>query len=441
MDGSSPLLEIVWFAVLFIFNIIVYGYSAAIQNISEAQLEEIGDKNGKLRDKIIRIIEDPHKFINTVQALSMLMNIFAGAYELKILYYFLSHVDWNVSDSIQLRLIHTAVFAAMALVSVFVLLTFSVLIPKRIGNKHPVSFAVSLTNITYFIMILLTPLTFMVHVTSGIRLKIFGVDMREPEDNVTEEDIMSVIHEGHEQGVLLASEAEMIHNIVGFGDKEAKDIMTHRKSIAAVNAEMTLAEAAEFILNENNSRFPVYEGDIDNIIGIVTLRDVMVEFQQGVHTHEKLRDIEGLIRTATFIPETRKINVLFKNMQSEKIHMAVVIDEYGQTSGIVAMEDILEEIVGNILDEYDEEEVNIICREDGSFIVNGLSSLEDITEVTGIAYDEEEYDTLNGFLTSKFERILSNDERPEITVEGVTYKILNVQNKMISSVQIIITGL
>ena len=215
--------------------------------------------------------------------------------------------------------------------------------------------------------------------------------------------------------------------------------MTHRKSIAAVNAEMTLTEAAGYILDENNSRFPVYEGDIDNIIGIVTLRDVMVEFQQGIHSDRNIREIQGLIRAATFIPETRKINVLFKNMQSEKIHMAIVVDEYGQTSGIVAMEDILEEIVGNILDEYDEEEMNIIHREDGSFVVSGLSSLEDISDATGIVYNEE-YDTLNGYLTSKFERILSNDERPEITIDGVTYKILNVQNKMISSVQIVVTG-
>ena len=440
MDGSSPLLEIIWFAVLFIFNIIVYGYSAAIQNISEVQLEEIGDRNGKLRDKIIRIIEDPHKFINTVQSLSMLMNIFAGAYELKLLHYYIRYADWNISGAMQLRLIQILMFTVIAFLMVFLLLTFSVLLPKRIGNKHPVSFAVSLTNITYIIMILLTPLTFMVHVTSGALLKIFGMDVKEPEDNVTEEDIISVIHEGHEQGVLLASEAEMINNIVGFGDKEAKDIMTHRKSIAAVNAEMTLTEAAGYILDENNSRFPVFEGDIDNIIGIVTLRDVMVEFQQGIHSDRNIREIPGLIRAATFIPETRKINVLFKNMQSEKIHMAIVVDEYGQTSGIVAMEDILEEIVGNILDEYDEEEMNIIHREDGSFVVSGLSSLEDISDATGIKYDEE-YDTLNGYLTSKFERILSNDERPEITVDGVTYKILYVQNRMISSVQIIVTGL
>lgn len=441
MDGSDPMIEIIIFIILIVFNIIVYGYSAAIQNMTESELEEIADRNKRLHDKVLRIIDNPHKFINTVQVLSMFMNIFAGAYELKMMNHLLGNLNWNETEILEQKLIYMAVFLIASIVLVFGLLTFSVLIPKRLGHKYSFAFATSLTNIAYLIMILFTPLTFMVHITSGAVLKMFGLDYHEPMDNVTEEDIISVIQEGHEQGVLLASEAEMINNIVEFGDKEAKDIMTHRKSIAAVNAQMTLNETVEYISDENNSRFPVYEGDIDNVTGIVTFRDVMLEFQKGNYTDVPICEIKGLIRKATFIPETRKINALFKHMQSEKIHMAIVIDEYGQTSGIVAMEDVLEEIVGNILDEYDEEEeTNIVRREDGSYIVSGLSSLDDITDITGIEYEEEEYDTLNGFLTSRFERILSNDERPEITVDGVTYKILGVQNKMISSVHIILNG-
>jgi putative hemolysin len=162
----------------------------------------------------------------------------------------------------------------------------------------------------------------------------------------------------------------------------------------------------------------------------------MEAYQSEQNQDVLLKDIDGLIRKATFIPETRRINVLFKHMQSEKIHMAIVIDEYGQTAGIVAMEDILEEIVGNILDEYDDEELNIVSRQDGSYIVKGITPLEEISDVIGIAYPDE-YDTLNGFLTAKLQRILSGDERPEVVADGVTYRILGVQNKMISLVQII----
>ncbi|MBQ3665270.1 MAG: HlyC/CorC family transporter [Lachnospiraceae bacterium] len=258
---------------------------------------------------------------------------------------------------------------------------------------------------------------------------------KDSEENVTEQDIISVINEGHEHGVLLASEAEMINNIVEFGDKEAKDIMTHRKNIVAVNGDNTLNEVAEYIVKQNNSRFPVYQGDIDNIIGIVNFRDVMIESSKKRNNDKSICEIDNLVRKAIYIPETKKINVLFKMMQSEKMHMVVVIDEYGQTAGIVAMEDILEEIVGNILDEYDEEDTDIVKKEDGSFIVRGTTSLDEISDETGITFDED-CETLNGYLTTKFERILSNEERPELVINNVKFKILNVENKVISLVHI-----
>ena len=225
----------------------------------------------------------------------------------------------------------------------------------------------------------------------------------------------------------------MINNIVEFGDKVAADIMTHRTGIIALDGNMTLQEVANKIVKLNKSRFPVYDGDIDDIIGVTNFRDVMCQAQLEVNDTKKLKDIDGLVRNATFIPETKKINLLFRTMQSEKIHMAIVIDEYGQTAGIVAMEDILEEIVGNILDEYDEEDTNIAKREDGSYVIKGITPLNEITDRLGISFDGD-YDTLNGYLTSKFLRVLSNDERPEIVIRGVKYKILSVKNRMITVV-------
>ena len=175
-------------------------------------------------------------------------------------------------------------------------------------------------------------------------------------ENVTEEDIKTMVNEGHEQGVLESSEAEMISNIFEFDDKEAGDIMTHRKNIVALDGSMTVREASRFVLKEaSNSRFPVYGEDLDDIIGTVHIRDVLVHAENPGEAQTALRLVPGMLRSAHFIPETRNINSLFKEMQSQKIHMEIVIDEYGQTAGLVTMEDILEEIVGNILDEYDED--------------------------------------------------------------------------------------
>lgn len=416
MDGCSPIWIILAVAILFVLTVIVYLYSSAVQSINENELEEIKEKNEKTYQKVDKIINDPARFINTVQEVSVLITLITGIC-----------IGFRI-DKVLLRI-------GMAVLWVIILLVFGIIIPKKLGSRHSKGISLKLTNITYMMTVVLVPVTFCVSKIADMILKISGIDPNEPEENVTEEDIISVINEGHVQGVLLASEAEMINNIVEFGDKEAKDIMTHRTAMVCVDGEMLLCDAAEYILGLNNSRFPVYIENIDNIIGIVNFRDIMSEAQREVNDMKKISDIPGLVRKASFVPETKKINVLFKTMQSEKIHMAIVVDEYGQTSGIVAMEDILEEIVGNILDEYDEEDVNIVRREDGAYVVKGSTTLEEIEEKLHIKFDED-CETINGYLVSKFERILENDERPEIVIDNVKYKVLSVKNRMISVVLI-----
>lgn len=416
MDGCSPIWIILAVAILFVLTVIVYLYSSAVQSINENELEEIKEKNEKTYQKVDKIINDPARFINTVQEVSVLITLITGIC-----------IGFRI-DKVLLRI-------GMAVLWVIILLVFGIIIPKKLGSRHSKGISLKLTNITYMMTVVLMPVTFCVSKIADIILKISGIDPNEPEENVTEEDIISVINEGHVQGVLLASEAEMINNIVEFGDKEAKDIMTHRTAMVCVDGEMLLCDAAEYILGLNNSRFPVYIENIDNIIGIVNFRDIMSEAQREVNDMKNISDIPGLVRKASFVPETKKINVLFKTMQSEKIHMAIVVDEYGQTSGIVAMEDILEEIVGNILDEYDEEDVNIVRREDGAYVVKGSTPLEEIEEKLHIKFDED-CETINGYLISKFERILENDERPEIVIDNVKYKVLSVKNRMISVVLI-----
>ena len=249
---------------------------------------------------------------------------------------------------------------------------------------------------------------------------------------------MLMVNEGHEQGVLEAGEAEMITNIFELNDKEAGDIMTHRTNITALDASMSLDEAVTYILTEaNNSRFPVFEKDIDDIIGILHMRDALGFAEKEENRRKNLKELDGLLRDAHFIPETRHVDTLFKEMQSQKIHMEIVVDEYGQTAGIVTMEDILEEIVGNILDEYDEDEEYISRRDDGSFIFDGLAPLDEVGEALDVEFDEEDYenyDTLNGFLISKLDRIPKEGEQLEVEYKNYLFKVLSVENKMIHAV-------
>ena len=250
-------------------------------------------------------------------------------------------------------------------------------------------------------------------------MKLFGVDT----DDVTEEEIISMVNEGHEQGVLQANEAEMIHNIFEFGDKDAKDIMVHRKNIIAIDGTMTFLEMLDFT--------------IENIIGVLHIKEVLALCQKQEIYHTAIKDIKGLIREVDFIPETRNINTLFTMMQNAKTHMVIVVDEYGQTSGIVAMEDILEEIVGNIEDEHDQEEKMIEKLPDGSYLMDGMTSAEEALEILKIHIPEEdEFETLNGILISLLDRIPNDDEKFETDAFGYHFEVLQVENKMIKKVKI-----
>lgn len=254
------------------------------------------------------------------------------------------------------------------------------------------------------------------------------------DDDVTEEEIKSMVNEGHEQGVLLASEAEMINNIFEFGDKEAKDIMTHRKNLIVIDGNLSYNDAVSFIIENSKSRYPVYLDDIDNIIGVLHIKDAFAFAQKNEVFRTSIKDIPNLIREVDFVPETLNIHTLFKMMQAKKSHMVIVVDEYGQTSGAVAMEDILEEIVGNIEDEHDEEETLIRQNPDGSYLMNGLASMPEVIELLGLPVDEDAFETLNGFLVSLLEKIPNDGETAQINMYGYDFNILKVEDKMIREV-------
>lgn len=290
-------------------------------------------------------------------------------------------------------------------------------------------------SIIVFFVGLVIPADKVLKFVSKITYKLFGVKMKGADEDLTEEEILSVVNEGHEQGVLKANEAEMISNIVELDEKEAQDVMNHRVNVVALDGNATLREALDFMLGENKSRYPVYDEDLDDVIGILHLRDAFAIHNNTKLLDRKVKEIDGLLREAKFVPETRNIHELFKQMQNEKLQMVIVIDEYGQMSGIITMEDILEEIVGNILDEYDEEEEAITKLGDEDFLMDGMAELEEVEEVLGIEI-EEEFDTLNGLLISKLEHIPKENETAVIEYQGYEFEILSIDNKKIGSVKV-----
>ena len=438
MEEGSPIWGLIVLGLLVILLAIVSGFGAAIQNVNESELEKKAEDGDKKAGKAQKIAAHPNDFINMMLTTVMIISMVVGIYEYRLFQGVLRRLLVSVQEAWNPLLVSGLIAWIPALCLLILVMVLGILVPKRLGKQYAEKWVFALLNIVLFFCMVLKPVTVVVSFCSNLLVRMFGLNPHEEYDNVTEEDIMSMVNEGHEQGVLLASEAEMITNIFEFGDKEASDIMTHRKHLVAVDEEWTLKETMEFILQENNSRFPVYKEDIDNIVGILYLKDAMIYYQQNLQNKDcKIVEMQKLLRKAHFIPETRNINLLFKEMQSKKIHMAIVVDEYGQTAGLVTMEDILEEIVGNILDEYDEEEEKMIeQQEDGSYLIHAMAGLNDIADQLGIRFEEESYDTLNGFLTAQIDRIPQEDDVIDIFYAGYEFKVLQIENKIIRQVSV-----
>lgn len=437
---SSPAYGIILFIVFIFVNIMMYGFSSAVKKLNEADIQKKAEEGNKKAIKLYKIIDSPGRFVNTIQLTATCMSVILGFIQSV---YFIERLDKilvnAIGSTLEAELIYF-ISASIVITAILILyLSFGVLVPKNLGQKYVDFFAFGFINIISIIMHVFFPITGTIELISNIILRIFGIDPKEKKDNVTEDEIISIVNEGHEQGILEEREAEMISNIMELDDKEAGDIMTHRKNIVAVDGNINLQDAVNYMLDANNSRFPVYVDDINNIIGIVHLRDAVECLHKENKGNWAVKDIKYILREAKFIPETRNIDTLFRQMQSVRIHMVIVIDEYGQTAGIVAMEDILEEIVGNILDEYDEEDNNIVRQSENVYLVKGMTTLEQLEDELSIEFEDEGYDTLNGFLISKLDRIPSEEDKPTVVDRGYQYDILAVENKMISLVKITIT--
>lgn len=254
----------------------------------------------------------------------------------------------------------------------------------------------------------------------------------EDEDNEYEEEIMNIVNEGHEQGAIMEGEARMITNIFEFGDKDVTDVMTSRKKIDAIDVSMSVEKALNYMLDEPYSRYPLYEDDIDNIVGVLYLKDVI-----DAYLNQKEATLSDIAREPFFVHQTMNLSVLFQEMQTKKIHMAIVIDEYSQTEGIVSMEDMLEVIVGNILDEYDVEDRNItkIGWAD-IYLVRGSTRLEELEDTLGIEFDVEDIETLNGFLIDQLGHLPEDNEEIEIIYQGYSFKSVDIHDNMIRQVKV-----
>lgn len=437
MDDGNSCIGILLLGAAFVVYYLIYGFGAAVQALNTSALEDERDEGNEKAGRLLHIQENPHRFVRTNQFITMVFSLAMGGFSLPLAAGYMKGLLVKIPN-LPAVVLSAASYVLAILALSLVLVCFGIIIPKWLAMKSPIRFCYNVLPMVDLFMKICIPFTAVMEYVSHIILMIMGIDTHDHDDKVTEEDIMYMVNEGHDQGVLEASEAEMITNIFEFDDKVASDIMTHRLNIVALDGSMTLKEAMDYIIKESiNSRLPVYEEDIDNIIGILHMRDVLVFAEIEEYLERPIGSIDGLLRSPHFVPEHKNINALFKEMQSEKIHMEIVIDEYGQTAGLVTMEDILEEIVGNIMDEYDEEEEDIVSAGNDTFQLSGMSLLVDLEDTLGVEFEEqdkENFDTLNGFLTSRLGHLPTEDEKTEIRFGDYVFRIVKVENRTIKLV-------
>lgn len=257
-------------------------------------------------------------------------------------------------------------------------------------------------------------------------------DDEDEENHEYEEEIKNMVREGLELGEIEEEEREWINNVFEFGDKEAKDVMRFRKKIVAIDSEMPIEECLDFMLEQPYSRYPLYEGDIDNILGVLYLKDVAIAYLEKKDT-----PLTEIARQAFFVHETKDLSDLLKEMQRKKIHMAIVVDEYGQTEGIVAMEDMLEVIVGKIQDEYDVDEHEITALgEEGGYLIQGVTRLDELEELLKIEFPDEDIETINGFMIDQLGHLPEANEEVEIIYEGYLFKSVDIHDKMVRQIKV-----
>lgn len=438
MDGG-PTASII-LVVMVLINMIYNGFSAAMEqlNIKEIEEKSLEQKDRKSK-RLLKLIHTPQNFIDSIQLVITLLNMLIGwIYMEQFVNLIKCFLQFIVEKTLQFT-IGVEILALLAtiltlVIVLYIFLLIGVSLPKKIALGNPKGWAYLFVDVIYVFNQILLPFTALISVTTRAVVKIFGLNPDNDEGDVTEEEIIHMVNEGHEQGLIEASEAEMISNIFEYHDKEAQDIMTHRNQIIALDSNMLFGDAVNFVLDGKHSRYLVYEENIDHILGVIHLKDVLRYQRDNDAETLPVGSISELLREPEFIPLTKNIHDLFKEMQSQKLQMVIVIDEYGQTAGLVAMEDILEEIVGNIMDEYDVEEEYIEEKGEDEYVIEGKTPLEELEERFHISFNEEEFETLNGFLISKMDKIPDENEQFEVMIDGYLFKILSVHNKMIQSV-------
>jgi putative hemolysin len=416
--------------IMFFLVLLIGIFSAsevALVVISDNKVDDDANLGNKKAIKVQKFTKNQRKYLISIQVFAGLVYLVNGAIGLDLFKEEILNWFSITNDFVNLLVI---------IIILFLLLIFHVvfgeLIPKRLGNKYTIQIAYSTINLVMFLAWFMHPLVWFLNILSTVFGRFFGLLPNEGERKVTEEEIRTIVEESSKTGNIDENESEMIQNVFDFSDTSVEEIMTHRTEISALNVKSNKRQALDYVRVEQYTRFPVYEGSIDHIIGTLHVKDLL----KYIDNNEEQFSIRSLLRPPYFIPESKKTNDLFKEMKKTKNHIAVVLDEYGGTAGIVTIEDLIEEIVGNISDEYDEDDNEIVKENEYTFVIDGLISINDAEDTLDADLPVDDYDTLSGFILGQLGRLPQEMEEVKIEYNGFIFEVLEIEDQVISKVKV-----
>ncbi len=420
--------------ILILVNAFFACSEIAVVSLNEKKMEKLADEGDRNAAKIIAMLKSPEKFLSTIQVSITLAGFLGSAFAAENFAGKLT--NWVYHDlhftAIGEEMLNTLAIIVITLILSYVTLVFGELVPKRIAMKKPDKVARAVIGIILVSAAIARPVVWLLSISTNAVLRLLRIDPNAKDDEVTEEEIRLMVDAGEEDGNIEATEKEMIENIFEFNNTTATDVMVHRTEMTAIDVEESNQSILTIIEETGFSRFPVYEEEIDNIVGILNTRRFLMNL---CSEHQKpLRD---LIYEPYFVPESVRADVLFRDMQAKKAHMAVVLDEYGGTAGLITMEDLLEQIVGNIYDETDEEQEDMEIQElsENHWRIQGTAMLVDVEEALDVNFtsDDDEYSTMSGLIFSRFTTIPADGETPELTIDRLHIQVEEITEHRVVS--------
>lgn len=431
-EPESIIMQIIIIIILTLINAFFSSAEMAIASVNKNRVKLLSEEGNKKAQLLEKIMKNQSNFLAAIQIGITLAAFLSSASAATGISVVLS----NKLEALNIPYANQLGVIIVTIILTYFTLVFGELVPKRIALKNKEKVALRSVKTIYIVLIITKPFVKILSFSTSLILKLLGFNKEGIEEKVSKEEIQALISEGEVEGAIDESEKEMLDSVFEFNDRLSKEIMTSRKDTYMINISDDINEELDDIINLQYSRIPVYEGDIDNIVGILYTKDLFIMARKV--GFENL-NIKHILHKPYFVPETKRINELFKELQLNKNHMALLIDEYGGFSGIVTMEDLVEEIVGDIDDEYDIDEPDIKKIDEYKYLVKGTINIHDFNDEFGTSIEEDEdFDTLNGYMITRIGKIPKEGVNIEFDVDNIHLKVKEVTGRRIEEVEVTI---